>query len=168
MRIELTTSSLPRKCSTTELQRQTFICRISKINLIHLFSLIKNCQELNSTTLSFYNVLSGRRGSNPRPTAWKAVALPTELLPHSINITLCLVGREGFEPSKLSQRIYSPSHLATLVSPRFLSLLPDLNQRPTDYKSVALPAELRRRHFCIKEQSLKHRSFLRTAKVSLF
>src|SRR6201994_4393387 len=25
---------------------------------------------------------SGRRGSNPRPTAWKAVALPTELLPH--------------------------------------------------------------------------------------
>ena len=24
---------------------------------------------------------SGRRGSNPRPTAWKAVALPTELLP---------------------------------------------------------------------------------------
>ena len=27
---------------------------------------------------------SGRRGSNPRPTAWKAVALPTELLPHYI------------------------------------------------------------------------------------
>src|SRR5437588_5777333 len=24
---------------------------------------------------------SGRRGSNPRPTAWKAVTLPTELLP---------------------------------------------------------------------------------------
>ena len=26
--------------------------------------------------------LSGRRGSNPRPLAWKANALPTELLPH--------------------------------------------------------------------------------------
>jgi hypothetical protein len=26
-------------------------------------------------------ILSGRRGSNPRPTAWEAVALPTELLP---------------------------------------------------------------------------------------
>ena len=26
-------------------------------------------------------VLSGRRGSNPRPSAWKADALPTELLP---------------------------------------------------------------------------------------
>ena len=25
---------------------------------------------------------SGRRGSNPRPSAWKADALPTELLPH--------------------------------------------------------------------------------------
>ena len=25
---------------------------------------------------------SGRRGSNPRPLAWKANALPTELLPH--------------------------------------------------------------------------------------
>ncbi len=29
-------------------------------------------------------VLSGRRGSNPRPTAWKAVALPTELRPQNI------------------------------------------------------------------------------------
>ncbi len=27
------------------------------------------------------SILSGRRGSNPRPTAWEAVALPTELLP---------------------------------------------------------------------------------------
>jgi hypothetical protein len=27
-------------------------------------------------------VQSGRRGSNPRPIAWKAIALPTELLPH--------------------------------------------------------------------------------------
>src|SRR5690606_9515633 len=26
--------------------------------------------------------MSGRRGSNPRPIAWKAIALPTELLPH--------------------------------------------------------------------------------------
>ncbi len=55
-RIELSTSSLPRKCSTPELQQ------LEKLHLI------KNA--------------SGRRGSNPRPTAWKAVALPTELLPH--------------------------------------------------------------------------------------
>ena len=47
MRIELATSSLPRKCSTTELQQQKW---------------------------------SERRDSNPRPSAWKANALSTELL----------------------------------------------------------------------------------------
>ena len=53
------------------------------------------------------------------------------------------------------QRIYSPSHLAALESPlvlkslvaqdgfQNLSHLPESNQRPTDYKSVALPAELK-------------------------
>ena len=35
----------------------------------------------SSFTLKPLLNLSGRRGSNPRPTAWKAVALPTELLP---------------------------------------------------------------------------------------
>ena len=29
----------------------------------------------------FFSVLSGKRGSNPRPAAWEAAALPTELLP---------------------------------------------------------------------------------------
>ena len=47
-RIELVTSSLPRKRSTPELHWRSW---------------------------------SGRRGSNPRPSAWKADALPTELLP---------------------------------------------------------------------------------------
>ncbi len=37
---------------------------------------------------------SGRRGSNPRPSAWKANALSTELLPQF------LVGKDGFEPPK--------------------------------------------------------------------
>jgi hypothetical protein len=31
----------------------------------------------------YHKIKSGRRGSNPRPTAWKAVTLPTELLPLS-------------------------------------------------------------------------------------
>ena len=67
------------------------------------------------------------------------------------------MGREGFEPSKSKQRIYSPSHLAALESPpastitnssavdrgKQMSHLPESNQRPTDYKSVALPAELK-------------------------
>jgi hypothetical protein len=29
---------------------------------------------------------SGKRGSNPRPLAWEANALPTELLPHTANV----------------------------------------------------------------------------------
>ena len=31
---------------------------------------------------------SGKRGSNPRPSAWEADALPTELLPHVGNYLL--------------------------------------------------------------------------------
>ncbi len=68
-------------------------------------------------------VLSGRRGSNPQPIAWKAIALPIELLPHvmfktfqvqnvqrytplePLNLLNLLnfkrtVGRSGFEPLK--------------------------------------------------------------------
>ena len=51
--------------------------------------------------------MSGRRASNPRPAAWKAAALPIELLPL---LTMLLnrrrivpktrVGRAGFEPAK--------------------------------------------------------------------
>ena len=57
VRIELTTSSLPRKCSTTELQR-LFYCRRRQ-----------------------FSNWSGRPGSNRPPEAWKATALPNELLP---------------------------------------------------------------------------------------
>src|SRR6187551_1031775 len=95
MRIELTTSSLPRKCSTPELQ-----------------------QLAKHPPLQAGLKLSGRRGSNSPPIAWKAIALPNELLPlielqvclHAESFELrftcslptahcCVVGREGFEPS---------------------------------------------------------------------
>ena len=66
-RVELGTSSLPRMRSTTELKQQ------------HI------CSQL-----------SGRRGSNPRPPAWKASALSTELLPQFVFD----VGSDGFEPPK--------------------------------------------------------------------
>jgi hypothetical protein len=72
MRIELTTSSLPRKCSTTEPQRQ-FTTPAS-------FILIPTHQHN----------WSGRRGSNSPPIAWKAIALPNELLPHCFNPFLIL------------------------------------------------------------------------------
>ena len=43
---------------------------------------------------------SGRRGSNSRHSAWKADALPTELLPQKKNKNMT-VGRTGFEPVKV-------------------------------------------------------------------
>jgi hypothetical protein len=124
MRIELATSSLPRKCSTTELQR-----------------LAKKAK-------------SGRRGSNPRPTAWKAVALPTELLPQFYKeLQKLSVGRGGFEPPNSEEDRFTvccrwpldylpvlPVHLNF----HLMSRRRESNPRPTDYKSVALPTELLR------------------------
>ena len=72
--IEPGTSSLPRMRSTPELQR------------------LKGLPGFDSSS-------SGRRDSNPRPSAWKADALPTELLPLIKKTPIFKnVGREGFEP----------------------------------------------------------------------
>ena len=70
-------------------------------------------------------VLSGRRGSNPRPSAWKADALPTELLPQIFfffqrktpSVILSgLSGRRWIRTTEgINQQIYSLPHLATLV-----------------------------------------------------
>ena len=43
--------------------------------------------------------MSGKRGSNPRPPAWKASALSTELFPQ-YNPPFQEVGGDGFEPPK--------------------------------------------------------------------
>ena len=102
-RVELGTSSLPRMRSTTELKQHFLLLRRGR------------------------SLLSGKRDSNPRPPAWKASALSTELFPrdfssrknlaqvlaspsckckHSLvlqklpqNISAC-VGADGFEPPK--------------------------------------------------------------------
>ena len=81
---------------------------------------------------------SGKRGSNPRPSAWKADALSTELLPRNIctkrlqtnqDISLlkgtsrpvCILslnccGQRWIRTTEgVSQQIYSLPHLATLV-----------------------------------------------------
>ena len=57
--------------------------------------------------------LSGRRGSNSRPSAWKADALSTELLPHKKGGRRWIRTTEG-----IRQQIYSLPHLATLVFAR--------------------------------------------------
>ena len=48
--------------------------------------------------------MSGKRGSNPRPPAWKASALSTELFPQfhylAFSRLSMSVGKDGFEPPK--------------------------------------------------------------------
>ncbi|MEY4627630.1 MAG: hypothetical protein RL003_1602, partial [Bacteroidota bacterium] len=99
--IEPLTFSLPRKRSTPELHR------------------------LIPTKANPCFDASGRRGSNPRPTAWKAVALPTELLPHCWYKSV--VGASGLEPLNPKERIYSPPQLPLCDAPNkidsFLLLL---------------------------------------------
>ena len=56
--------------------------------------------------------MSGRRGSNARPIAWKAIALPAELLPLKYGGARKI---RTFEV--IRQQIYSLPHLAALESP---------------------------------------------------
>ena len=112
---------------------------------------------------------SGRRGSNPRRLAWKARALPTELhpqaLPHS------QVEGEGFEPSKPVAADLQSAPFDRSGTPPFCRCLDvalrirtrlcrqlsfetffskswrrESNPLPADYKSAALPSELRQRN----------------------
>ena len=96
---------------------------------------------------------SGRRDSNPRPTAWKAVTLPTELLPRHVPQETCGQGRIRTSEGR-SRQIYSLLRLtASLPARKNCTPLPeprralswrwDSNPQPADYKSAALPIELR-------------------------
>ena len=115
---------------------------------------------------------SGRPGSNRPPEAWKASALPNELLPQNktarhqttfyfLPPTFYLlpnylnVGREGFEPPKasptdLQSAPFDRSGISPFVCAILLGLCvgtsrwTDSNRRPADYKSAALPTELHR------------------------
>ena len=75
-RIELVTSSLPRKRSTPELHRRKVFIPYP-FNTTYLKSIIK---RRDPAFAGFF--LSERPGSNRRHSAWKADALPTELLSH--------------------------------------------------------------------------------------
>ena len=92
---------------------------------------------------------SGKRDSNPRPRAWKARALPTELFPPFYHLVLpSLVERGGFEPPKAYAGRFTVCSLwplgnLSLGHPQILkarlSRWRESNSQPTDYKSVALP-----------------------------
>ena len=64
--------------------------------------------------------VSGKRGSNPPPTAWKAVALPNELLPQRT----MKWERKDSNLRRLSQQIYSLSHLTALELSHHVSHVP--------------------------------------------
>ena len=132
--LEPGTPSLPWKCSTAELRRR------------------------NRGGAAAGRVRprgSGRRDSNPRPSAWKADALPTELLPQTAARRappVAMIRGQGRIRTSvlLREQIYSLSPLTTRppaqrkngATPR-RSWRRDSNPRPADYKSAALPAELR-------------------------
>ena len=78
-------------------------------------------------------IWSGKPGSNWRPSAWQADALPTELFP------LNWWSRQG---SNLRPTGCKPVALPTELRPQKWSSEQESNLRPDDYKSTALPAEL--------------------------
>ena len=96
--------------------------------------------------------MSGRPGSNRPPEAWKATALPNELLPlilfqtknfpTLVLIKIDKVGKDGFEPPNSEEDRFTVCCRWPLGYLPALSHLPESNWRPTDYKSVALPTEL--------------------------
>src|SRR3990170_2988079 len=120
---------------------------------------------------------SGKRDSNPRPPAWKAGALPL-----SYSRTSCL-GWWGGED--LNPRRHPPADLQSApfghlgTSPRYRAIQghellsawkiwswrEDLNPRPADYKSAALPlsyASDRQNSILVFEDSSVKRFFLRS------
>ena len=129
-RFELVASSLPRKRSTPELHRR-----------------------LNRK-------VSGRRDSNSRHSAWKAEALPTELLP----LFSFFVGMDGLEPTiPYGDRftVCCNSHYATSPTIRADGGIRTPDQLITN--QLLWPTELHRRMLVtIKKE---HPRVFRTAKV---
>jgi hypothetical protein len=62
---------------------------------------------------------SGKRGSNSRPIAWKAIALPTELLPLLL------------QHFKITLSIYFPIAIGNALLPLFRHSFSAGKQRPT-------------------------------------
>ena len=59
---------------------------------------------------------SGKRGSNPRPSAWEADALPTELLPRGYRwLKRCVCSMPGLGLSGLYAGEFGVNHDATAV-----------------------------------------------------
>ena len=120
--IEPMTSSLPRKCSTTELRGH------------------KKAHSSNPAKR-----WSGKRDSNPRPSAWKADALANWAIPASSTNLKIQDGEGRIRTSEGWADRFTVCSLWPLGNlPRKVTWcwLEDSNSRPADYKSAALPTEL--------------------------
>ena len=122
-----------------------------KLNRMHRFFLFCPLIRLFNN-FTFHLLQSERRVSNPQPPAWKAGALPIELL--SLNLAsmrqpLLACGDRRIRTSEArATDLQSVPFGHSGISPK-TSRRRDSNPRPTDYKSVALPAELLRLIFLI-------------------
>ena len=154
--LEPMASSLPRRYSTTELRGRYD----------------PDCKR--------QNYWSGKRDSNPQPSAWKADALPlsySRLIPatqytvhwpgagnggggrirtsegSADRFTVCSLWPLGNPSTKnyplIEQNVAQCTETSQLYKfIRAWSWRWDLNPQPTDYKSVALPVELRQQRTC--------------------
>ena len=96
---------------------------------------------------------SGRRGSNSRPSAWKADALPTELLPlekksaRNSSLADFLVGGGGLEPPNPEGADLQSAAIATMRTSQRFSFRADRGIRTHDPEitnHVLWPTELYR------------------------
>ena len=121
MRIELTTSSLPRKCSTPELQRLLQLWVIPellserKTRFEPATYSLEGCRSTNWATSAFEKTKELWAGKDSNLRTRKRTDLQSVVVGH---LTTC--------PKSIKSRRR------------------DSNPRPADYKSAALPTELRR------------------------
>ena len=118
--------------------------------------------------------VSGKRGSNPRPPAWEASALPTELLPQQFDYILRKCGadtrtRTG-DPRITNALLYQLSHIGQNIVVflkrdakvyNFFKSAKFLYAFSKPYSSVFLPTRTPRRcrtPCCIRCRSCKDRS----------
>ena len=112
---------------------------------LHSAMTMEKCLNYTRAANAWEEKIEEKRG-------WSATRLKNKKVltcekPHKIK-TFCLVGEDGFEPSKRRRNRFTVCpHWPLGNSPIFnkWSWWTDSNPRPADYKSAALPAELHQR-----------------------
>ena len=97
-----------------------------------IWGAIKKAQQQNRAF-----ILSGRRVSNPLPAAWKAAALPNELLPQGLRPFRNLCGGGWTRTTELRRgQIYSLLQLPLCDSPKFYEPIDGL-EPPTGWLQIS-------------------------------